>query len=59
MANGTQITAETKAYSVTIFECECPHCLEVNRLADDDCISGAASYLECTSCHTKFPVRCE
>jgi hypothetical protein len=59
MATGTQKTAETKAYSVTIFECECPHCEEVNRLPDDDCVSGAAFDHECTSCHKKFPVRCE
>tara|TARA_R110000737_G_scaffold352807_1_gene400416 strand:+ start:1385 stop:1558 length:174 start_codon:yes stop_codon:yes gene_type:complete len=50
---------EVKAYEVKHFECECPHCEAVVRIADDDGCSGASFKQDCSECNKTFSARCE
>ena len=50
---------EAKAYKVFHYECECPHCQETVRVADDEGVSGASFDQECTGCGKSFSTRCE
>lgn len=59
MANEKREVSEVKAYKVFYYECECPHCEEAVRVADDDGASGASFDQDCTECGKIFPARCE
>ncbi len=59
MTKQSQEVSDVKAYKMFYYECECPHCEAVVRVADDDGVSGARFNQECTECRKSFSAYCE
>lgn len=61
MSNHTPKTSKiidgVEAYPTKVFECECPHCEEVNALPDDIGLSGKCFTHECLHCFNTFTGR--